>query len=45
MATVVDMDNRGLTSVVRASPHYFVRPGQLDTAVRAVADIAGTAHP
>lgn len=36
-STRIDMAERGLRSVVRASPHYFVSPGQLDEAVAAVA--------
>jgi selenocysteine lyase/cysteine desulfurase len=35
--TLLDMDARGLDGVVRASPHYFVTPEQLDSAVAAVA--------
>ncbi|HEY0487442.1 MAG TPA: aminotransferase class V-fold PLP-dependent enzyme [Mycobacteriales bacterium] len=35
--TLLDMDRRGLDAVVRASPHYFVTPEQLDRAVAAVA--------
>ncbi|MGC9670453.1 aminotransferase class V-fold PLP-dependent enzyme [Planosporangium sp. 12N6] len=42
-STLVDMDARGLEAVVRASPHYFVHPDQLDAAVRAVAEVAATA--
>ncbi|HEV7827220.1 MAG TPA: aminotransferase class V-fold PLP-dependent enzyme [Mycobacteriales bacterium] len=34
--TLLDMDARGLDAVVRASPHYFVTPEQLDRAARAV---------
>lgn len=41
-STLLDMQARGLTAVVRASPHYFVRPEQIDAAVRAVAGIART---
>jgi len=36
-STRFDMTRRGLDSVVRASPHYFVSPTQLDEAVAAVA--------
>jgi cysteine desulfurase/selenocysteine lyase len=36
-STQYDMTRRGLTEVVRASPHYFVSPAQLDEAVAAVA--------
>ncbi|GAA3863927.1 aminotransferase class V-fold PLP-dependent enzyme [Saccharothrix violaceirubra] len=35
-STRLDMTRRGLTTVVRASPHYFVDPAQLDEAVAAV---------
>ncbi|GGJ94440.1 hypothetical protein GCM10010123_25380 [Pilimelia anulata] len=38
--TLVDMDARGLPAVVRASPHYFVGPEQIEAAAAAVADIA-----
>jgi cysteine desulfurase / selenocysteine lyase len=36
-STQHDMTRRGLTEIVRASPHYFVSPTQLDEAVAAVA--------
>jgi selenocysteine lyase/cysteine desulfurase len=36
-STRYDMARRGLDLVVRASPHYFVTPAQLDEAVAAVA--------
>lgn len=39
-STRLDMAARGLTSVVRASPHYFVSPDDLDTAVAAVAGLS-----
>jgi cysteine desulfurase len=39
-STLLDMRARDLTAVVRASPHYFVRPHQIEAAVEAVADIA-----
>jgi selenocysteine lyase/cysteine desulfurase len=39
-STLFDMDARGLPAVVRASPHYFVRPDQLDAAAAAVATLA-----
>jgi cysteine desulfurase len=39
-STLLDMQARGLTSVVRASPHYFVRPEQIDSAAAAIATIA-----
>jgi selenocysteine lyase/cysteine desulfurase len=39
-STRYDMTRRGLEQVVRASPHYFTTPAQLDEAVAAVADLA-----
>jgi selenocysteine lyase/cysteine desulfurase len=39
-STLLEMEARGLPAVVRASPHYFVSPDQLDEAVSAVAAIA-----
>lgn len=36
-STLLDMTDRGLDSVVRASPHYFVSPEDVDAAVAAVA--------
>lgn len=39
-STLLDMQARGLPAVIRASPHYFIRPGQLDGATAAVAAIA-----
>lgn len=38
-STRLDMDRRGLPAVVRASPHYFVSPDDLATAVAAVGRI------
>ncbi|RYJ04660.1 MAG: aminotransferase class V-fold PLP-dependent enzyme, partial [Actinomycetales bacterium] len=38
-STRLDMTARGLDAVVRASPHYFVGPDQLDRAVGAVASL------
>ncbi|MBW4720068.1 aminotransferase class V-fold PLP-dependent enzyme [Saccharothrix sp. SC076] len=35
-STLLDMTRRGLDEVVRASPHYFVEPAQVDQAVEAV---------
>ncbi len=35
-STLVDMNQRGLDAVVRASPHYFVTLGQLDEMVEAL---------
>jgi cysteine desulfurase len=40
-STRIDMTERGLTSVVRASPHYFVSPKDIDAAVAAVARVRG----
>jgi cysteine desulfurase / selenocysteine lyase len=39
-STVLDMTRRGLTEIVRASPHYFVTEAQLDAAAAAVAELA-----
>ncbi|MFB9903220.1 aminotransferase class V-fold PLP-dependent enzyme [Allokutzneria oryzae] len=39
---LLDMSKRGLTEFVRASPHYFVSPEQLDEFLTVVADIAAT---
>lgn len=39
-STRIDMTARGLASVVRASPHYFVSESHLDRAVAAVAELA-----
>jgi selenocysteine lyase/cysteine desulfurase len=38
-STRYDMERRGLDEIVRASPHYFVSPTQLDKAVAAVAEL------
>ena len=38
-STLLDMTARGLPAVVRASPHYFVSPEDLEQAVRAVEDL------
>jgi cysteine desulfurase / selenocysteine lyase len=38
----IDMTRRGLDAVVRASPHYFVSPQQVDEAVAAVRAVAET---
>ncbi|MCP2257007.1 Selenocysteine lyase/Cysteine desulfurase [Streptoalloteichus tenebrarius] len=38
-STLLDMTRRGLDAVVRASPHYFVSPEQVDEFVAAVADL------
>jgi selenocysteine lyase/cysteine desulfurase len=39
-STRLDMERRDLDAVVRASPHYFVSPDDLDAAVAATAAIA-----
>jgi len=39
-STRLDMTARGLTSVVRASPHYFVSPEDLERAAEAVASVS-----
>ncbi|HET6151580.1 MAG TPA: aminotransferase class V-fold PLP-dependent enzyme [Marmoricola sp.] len=44
-STRLDMAQRGLAAVVRASPHYFVGPEQIAAALEAVAAIAGSAAP
>ncbi|MER5260821.1 aminotransferase class V-fold PLP-dependent enzyme [Actinosynnema sp. NPDC002837] len=38
-STLLDMTRRGLAEVVRASPHYFVEPAQVDRAVEAVSRV------
>jgi cysteine desulfurase len=38
--TLLDMTDRGLDSVIRASPHYFVSDAQVDQAVAAVGLLA-----
>ena len=43
-STFHDMARRGLTEMVRASPHYFVTEAQLDRAVAAVAAVAELAR-
>ena len=43
-STYYDMARRGLTEVVRASPHYFVTEAQLDAAVGAVSAVAELAR-
>jgi cysteine desulfurase len=40
-STRLDMTERGLTSVVRASPHYFVSPEDLERAAAAVSRVRG----
>jgi cysteine desulfurase/selenocysteine lyase len=39
-STRLDMTERGLPAVVRASPHYFVSPDDIERAVDAVAAIS-----
>jgi cysteine desulfurase / selenocysteine lyase len=39
-SALIDMTRRGLDAVVRASPHYFVSPAQIDEAVTAVRSLA-----
>ena len=38
-STLLDMTDRGLEAVVRASPHYFVSDEQLETAAAAVSEL------
>jgi cysteine desulfurase / selenocysteine lyase len=38
-STLLDMTHRGLESVVRASPHYFVAPEQIEEFLRAVSKL------
>ncbi|MCP2094165.1 MULTISPECIES: aminotransferase class V-fold PLP-dependent enzyme [Actinosynnema] len=38
-STRLDMTRRGVTEVVRASPHYFLEPAQVDRAVDVVAGL------
>ena len=38
-STRLDMTRRGLEQLVRASPHYFIAPSQLDAAVSAVGNL------
>lgn len=42
-STRLDMAARGLDALVRASPHYFVTPDQIEQAVAAVEEIAQSA--
>ncbi|RVW06745.1 aminotransferase class V-fold PLP-dependent enzyme [Rhodococcus spongiicola] len=39
-STLLDMSARGLDAVVRASPHYFVSEGDIETFLEAVAGLA-----
>jgi len=41
-STRLDMTDRGLEAVVRASPHYFVSPDDLDRVVTAVAAVTAS---
>ncbi|MFD1147450.1 aminotransferase class V-fold PLP-dependent enzyme [Saccharothrix hoggarensis] len=43
-SALLDMTRRGLDEVVRASPHYFVEPAQVDQAVEAVAAVSRSAR-
>jgi cysteine desulfurase len=38
-STLLDMTDRGLDALVRASPHYFVSEGQLEEAAAAVSEL------
>lgn len=38
-STLIDMSRRGLEEIVRASPHYFVSPAQVDTTLELVQGI------
>ncbi|RCV52077.1 aminotransferase class V-fold PLP-dependent enzyme [Marinitenerispora sediminis] len=40
-STRIDMERRGLAEVVRASPHYFVSPAQVDAALEVVEAVRG----
>ncbi len=44
-STLIDMSRRGLEEVVRASPHYFVAPEQVDTTVEFVQDVLNGRAP
>ena len=44
-STLIDMSRRGLEEIVRASPHYFVSPEQVDTTLEAVQDIRNGRTP
>ena len=39
-STLLDMTDRGLDALVRASPHYFVSEEQLEEAAAAVSALA-----
>lgn len=41
-STLIDMSRRGLRKIVRASPHYFVSPEQVDTTLGFVKDVYGS---
>ena len=38
--TLLDMTDRGLDGVIRASPHYFVSDTQIDQAIEAIGLLA-----
>ena len=40
-STLIDMSRRGLEEIVRASPHYFVSPEQIDRTLESVQDLRG----
>src|SRR5690606_38347214 len=40
-STLLDMSSRDLSSVVRASPHYFVSPSDVDRFLATVRDLVG----
>lgn len=44
-AAMLDFPPRGLTDVVRASPHYFVTEAELGRAADAVAEVAAAGEP
>ncbi|MCC3770178.1 aminotransferase class V-fold PLP-dependent enzyme [Streptomyces sp. UNOC14_S4] len=44
-STLLDMTRRGLSSIVRASPHYFIDDAQIDRCIDAVADVGRPARP
>jgi selenocysteine lyase/cysteine desulfurase len=41
---VIDMDAKGAASALRISPHYYNTPGEIDTAVAALAEILALPH-
>lgn len=44
-STLLDMTRRGLSSIVRASPHYFIDDAQIDRCIGAVGDVGRPARP